>query len=175
MLAVLQYTAHDSLILSRSAVDHGEFWRVLTGNFVHTNTYHLLMNLSGLAVLALLFNGIFPLGLFHLSLLLISLVVGLGMYFRTDLTWYAGLSGTLYGLFIVGAVIAFIKKEYLLSLPLLFVIPIKLVWDNFHPNFTEPSAKLIGATVATDAHLYGILAGFIIGFFLFIFKSRDIA
>ena len=40
----------------RDLIDKGEGWRIITGNLAHTNGWHLLLNLSGLAVLYSLFR-----------------------------------------------------------------------------------------------------------------------
>lgn len=172
LLSILQFFFHDPLLLVRSAILQGEYWRVVTGNFVHTNTNHLLMNLSGLAILALLFNNILKLRLFYLSLVLISIAVGLGVTLHSTLSWYAGLSGMLYGLFMVAAAVAFIKGDLLLSLPLLFFIPAKLILDSYQPSLTHSSASLIGAPVATVAHLYGVLAGLVISIIVLLFRPK---
>ncbi|HET9447441.1 MAG TPA: rhomboid family intramembrane serine protease, partial [Steroidobacteraceae bacterium] len=39
----------------RLAVLHGEYWRLITGHFVHGSTQHLLLNAVGLGLVAALF------------------------------------------------------------------------------------------------------------------------
>lgn len=42
------------LAYRRSAISDGQWWRLITGNLLHTNHWHLLMNLAGLWVLLFL-------------------------------------------------------------------------------------------------------------------------
>ena len=157
-------------LLHRTEIKQGEVWRILTGNLVHTNGYHLMMNLAGLAFICLLFKEYLSIKLFYLSLFLTSLAVGLGIYFiNIELIWYAGLSGALYGLYIVAASTALIQKDYLVSLPVLIGIPAKLIWDSLNDGLTKNSEELIGVPVATDAHIYGLIAGILIAVTLTLF------
>jgi rhomboid family GlyGly-CTERM serine protease len=160
-------------LFHRTGIEQGESWRILTGNLVHTNYYHLLMNLSGLAFICLLFKDFLSVKVYYLSLLITSLAVGLGIYFfSTNLIWYAGLSGSLYGLYMVAASSALKQKDYLTSLPILIGIPAKLIWDSLNSELTDSSAELIGAPVATDAHLYGISAGILISVIILISPKK---
>ena len=150
-------------VLHRTEIQQGEIWRILTGNLVHTNGYHLLMNLGGLAFICLLFKEFLSVNLYYFSLLLTTFFVGLGIYFlNTNLIWYAGLSGSLYGLYMVAASTALKQKDYLVSIPILIGIPAKLIWDSLDDGLTKSSEELIGVPVATDAHIYGLVAGILI-------------
>ncbi len=161
-LGLLQIFQSD-LLFQRDAINKGQVWLLLTGNLVHTNTNHLLMNLAGLSFICFLFKDFISLKLFYISLFITILFVGTGLYFfNPELIWYAGLSGSLYGLYIVAASSALIHKDYLTGLPILIAIPAKIAWDSQHTELTDSSAELIGAPVATDAHIYGLIAGILI-------------
>ena len=148
------------LLFHRDLINSGQLWRLLTGNWVHTNYTHLLMNLTGLSFICLLFKEHINVKIFYSSAIFIMICVGLGLYlFSKQLIWYAGLSGTLYGLYMVAAGAALKHKDYITSLPILVGIPTKLFWDYNHSELTQNSAALIGAPVITDAHIYGLLAG----------------
>ena len=55
--ALLFFTVPNHLLsFDRDLIDKGEGWRIITGNLAHTNGWHLLLNLSGLAVLYSLFR-----------------------------------------------------------------------------------------------------------------------
>jgi len=167
-LMVFLQLFQSNLLFQRDAINDGSLWLILTGNLVHTNHYHLLMNLAGLSFICFLFKNLMSTTLFYAALLMTMLSVGLGLYFfSTHLTWYAGLSGSLYGLYMVAATSAtVIHKDFLTGLPILAVIPAKLAWDAYFPDLTDSSAALIGAPVATDAHLYGLFAGILISFII---------
>lgn len=81
----------------------GEGWRIRTGNLAHTNLWHLLLNLGGLAILYSLFRDYLSGARLPLLMLLLWLAVGLGIWWWCPQTqWYMGLSGSLHGLFVWG-------------------------------------------------------------------------
>ncbi len=166
LLLTLFQVFQSELLFQRNSINNGQLWRLLTGNWVHTNYYHLLMNLTGLGFICLLFKDHFSIKHFYISLLITTIAVGLGLYFFSQqLMWYAGLSGALYGLYIIAASAALQNKDYIASLPILIAIPVKLAWDSQHSDLTNSSAELIGAPIATDAHIYGLIAGIILSLF----------
>nr|WP_238115412.1 rhombosortase [Vibrio cincinnatiensis] len=137
-----------------SAIQQGQWWRILTGNFTHTNFAHLMMNLAGLWAIAFLFRPTPKLLL--MALLLLSGWVGVGVYF-TDITLYVGLSGTLHGLFAL-----FATQEWLYgrknSRWLVFGIIAKVAWEQ-RVGASLGTEMWIEARVATEAHLIGLLGG----------------
>ncbi|MEE9491911.1 MAG: rhombosortase [Gammaproteobacteria bacterium] len=167
LLLIFLQSFQSQLIFHREAIHAGEFWRILTGSFVHTNYFHLFLNLAGIVFIAFLFKDYLSVKTFYVSLFLTSLTVGIGLYcFNKPLQWYAGLSGSLYGLYIVSASFALRSKDYISSLPIIIGIPAKLLFDSIYPNLTEHSAELIGAPIANVAHLYGAIAGLCISIFM---------
>ena len=78
--------------------------------------------------------------------------------------WYAGLSGVLHGLFAWGA-IQDIKAKDKLGWALLIGVIAKVVWEQFSGG-SASSAELIGARVAVEAHLAGVLGGVLFAFAL---------
>lgn len=160
MLILQQFQTE--LLFQRERINDGEYWRILTGNFVHTNHYHWLFNAVGVFVLALLFTSYLNPMQSIISLLWLSLCVGLGLYvFNPNLVWYAGLSGALYGCYIIASTIAIRAKDNWLGLPVLIIMGGKVIWDQFNDSATQISESLIQAPVATDAHLYGAIGAII--------------
>ncbi len=167
LLLILQFF-QDTLVFKRDSINHGEWWRLLSGNLVHTNYPHLALNVSGLLLCGFLFFDYISPRKFLISLIFLCIFVGLGIYyFSPNLMWYAGISGALYGLFIVGGCFAILSKDFITGVPLLVFIPIKILWDLYHGG-NQSSAELIGVPVATEAHLYGMIGAFIIGLYLLI-------
>lgn len=165
----------EALRYEHDAILHGQIWRLLTGNFVHLGWPHLGMNLAGLMLIWLLFGRLFSLGVWLIILIVSSLGVGLGLLLlKPDLVWYVGLSGTLHGLFVAGA-IASIRSGYRLEWLLLLFLAGKLVWEHF--NGAMPgSASLAGGAVIVDAHLYGAVSGLLISAIIMVsgrFRSRS--
>lgn len=85
------------LAFDRDLIAQGEGWRIITGNLAHTNGWHLLLNLSGLAVLYSLFQEYLTGWRLPVLLLLLGTAVGLGIWWGCPQTqWYMGLSGLLH-------------------------------------------------------------------------------
>lgn len=103
------------LEFNRNAINNGEWWRILTGNLMHSNHWHLLLNLGGLLLATLLIGHL--LSWRHFLALTISngVMVSLLIYwFNPDTIYYVGLSGYLHGLFIYGALVG-ISQTYMLK------------------------------------------------------------
>ena len=170
LMLIAQFFQSD-LVFYRDLINTGQWWRLISGNFTHSNYPHLLMNLAGLWILGFLFIDSLSLKTFLLSVTFLSLSVGFGLYlFDLDLQKYYGFSGVLYGLFLVGASTAIVKKDYLTGIAVAIIIIAKVIWDLFNGGSTS-SAEIIGIPVAVHAHLYGILGAIIIGAILILFKK----
>ena len=165
LMIALQFF-QDALVFKRTHIADGEWWRLITGNFVHTNYPHLALNLTGWWIMGLLFFDSFQSKKILLSTFFLSLFTGACLYlFSPNLEWYAGFSGVLYGLFLVGAITAILQKDYLFGFGVAALIIGKVLWGHFIGE-SESSAVLIGVPVATDAHLFGITGAVIVGIFL---------
>lgn len=138
------------------AISDGQWWRILTGNFTHTNIWHLLMNTAGLWVISYLFRPT-RITLF-LSLIIVSLCIGLALIF-SDIQIYLGLSGTLHGLFAYLALSEALsdrKSSWLL----VFGLIAKIAWEQIY-GASDSTSSLISARVAIEAHLAGGAIGLI--------------
>ena len=152
------------LAFDRDLIAQGEGWRIITGNLAHTNGWHLLLNLSGLAVLYSLFQEYLTGWRLPVLLLLLGTAVGLGIWWGCPQTqWYMGLSGLLHGLFVWGAMqdIRFRRHSGWLMLA---GVAIKLGVD-FYSAGESPVSALIGARVHIESHFIGALAGLLLGLF----------
>ena len=166
LLLIINQPLQEYLLFLRENIQHGEVWRVWTGNLVHSNYYHLGMNLVGLWLFIFIFKPFINSTQLFIVLALLITGVGMGLYYLSpELMWYAGISGALYGLFIVGSVYALLHKDFITGLPVIIVIPVKIIWDHLHDG-GQANADLIGVAVSTDSHIYGISTAFMIGFFL---------
>ncbi|MEZ8168761.1 rhombosortase [Vibrio tasmaniensis 1F-187] len=142
------------VVWDKNAIADGQWWRILTGNFSHTNYSHLLMNLAGLWIISYLFQP--SKKQLALALLVISLVTGVALLF-SSIQIYVGLSGSLHGLFGLFALSEALnvrRSSWLLVLGLI----VKIAWEQLvGPSST--TGELINARVAIEAHLAGALAG----------------
>ena len=142
---------------ARPAIDDGQWWRLLTGNLLHTNTWHLVMNLAGLAILAALHGEHYRRRSLWLFSLANASAVGLCLYlFSPTMDYYVGLSGYLHGLLLWGA-LHDIGKGYRSGYLLAVGVIGKTLYEQWY-GASEQVAQLINASVAVDAHLYGVLA-----------------
>jgi rhomboid family GlyGly-CTERM serine protease len=149
------------LEFDRSAIYQGQWWRILTGHFLHTNSWHLVMNLGGLALIMLL-HGMYyrPIQLW-LHLLLGSTLIGLAILFWSpQITIYVGLSGWLHALLVSGCCID-IQRQWSSGWLILAAVFGKVIWEQWQ-GASQDVVTLIEAEVATDAHLYGAVVGLLL-------------
>ncbi len=147
-----------SVEFDRSLIASGQWWRLISGNLAHTNSYHMWLNLAGLMVLASLHGDHFSkkwlVGLF----IGLALATGMGLFvFAPNTERYVGLSGMLHGLFVIGAV-ADCRKGWKSGYLLLLGVAIKVGYEQTFGASPELEA-LIHARVATESHLIGALSG----------------
>ena len=170
-LLITQYF-RDDLVFHRNAIELGQWWLVLSGNFVHSNYPHLFLNLTGLWIFGLVFFDNLPLKTFIISTLFLSASVGIGLYiFNPELQKYYGFSGVLYGLFLVGATTAILAKDWLTSITVALLIIGKIIWDLIYGG-SSSSAELIGVPIAVHAHLYGAIGALFISIGLYLTQLR---
>ncbi|MCF2949010.1 rhombosortase [Paraglaciecola aquimarina] len=170
LLWLLEPASHEIFPYDRTAIINGQWWRVISGHFLHTNIMHLVLNITGLILLWALHGHYYNYQTFGIIILL-CLGTSLGIFiFANELLWYVGLSGILHGLFIFGAYWDISKN--MKTGWLLFII----VWLKvLHEQIVGPSddiQKLIEANVAIDAHLFGTISGTIIVLALYLRKSK---
>lgn len=140
------------------AIFAGEWWRMLTGNFVHLGFSHVFLNLAGMWFIYFLFQVLRSTHLAAWTFLTSAMVVSSGLlWISTEVDWYVGLSGILHGLF-VAAVLADYHRHSRESLVLLSAIILKLGYEQFFGSVPGSSWASQG-NVIVDAHLYGAVGG----------------
>ncbi len=160
-LAVMQVPPMNELAYwYRDAIADGQVWRILTGNLTHTNLWHLAMNACGFVIIAFIYRHHIRPRLYTLLTLVISTIIGLAVWW-TDTMAYAGISGTLHGLFAWGAIQDIRQKDHYGWL-LLVGILIKIGQELYFGG-SESTSSLINARVAIEAHAVGLVAGIILG------------
>lgn len=164
-LAGLFQTITEPLLqFDRNAIAQGEWWRLISSQFIHYGVYHLLMNAAALVIInvALWRDAAVK---HYLATLFICLVgTGIGLwFFDPELFFYAGLSGTLHGLIIAGLLLTLPQTPRINALALL-VIWGKVIYE--HTPWFDPQHALLPVPVAVDAHLWGSVAGTFAGLIL---------
>lgn len=168
ILFALDQPIVDLLAYDRYGIESLESWRWLSSSLVHTNGFHLVLNIAGLTMLWALHGEHYRPLLFIKIFLWCSLGTSIGIYCLSPyLIWYVGLSGTLHGLFVWGAcmdLIKGLKSGWIL----LAGIGAKLTYEQLFGGSPEV-AELIGASVAVDAHLYGAVSGLLLFAIMWLF------
>jgi rhomboid family GlyGly-CTERM serine protease len=148
----------DLLIYNRSLITAGEYWRIISGHFFHSNANHFLLNVAAVALLWALHGQYYSYKNYLLVFLTSAIICSLGIYwFSVNIELYVGLSGVLHGFFVWGALMDIKHKEKTGYLLLMGVMA-KVIHEQIYGASADVEI-LIGASVATDAHLYGATGG----------------
>jgi rhomboid family GlyGly-CTERM serine protease len=157
---VVQVLAPESLTLLRYQsleVSEGEWWRIVSANFCHSNWNHFLLNMAGLLLMDYLFQPLNTLLQRTLLLIFCILTNVILIHIFLDMHWYVGLSGALHGFLLGNALIA-LPKARLICGAIILVVVIKLIVElNFEIN--SATADFIEANVVEEAHLFGAISG----------------
>jgi len=137
-------------------IEQSEFWRVVTGHWIHFNWQHLLLNGLGLVLCVGIARPTWSIGRWTVYNLLLA--IGISMlftWFNPELGWYVGYSGVLFGVFLLSAFELF-KTERIMALLLGLGVCSKVALEQMSP-MTVTSSDIIGVPVIIDAHLYGLV------------------
>ena len=156
----------------RELVLQGQWHRLITANLVHTNHWHLLLNLSSIAVQWLLFCGLWRPRTWCVVAVVTTIGNIVGMHwFSPDTHWYVGMSGALYGSAVAGACALLLNREFLVGGVLWAYLNGRIVWEQFTGSPADLAA-IIDAPVAIDAHLWGLVSGYLAVALLLLMKYR---
>lgn len=155
--------ARAALRFDRDAIDAGEWWRLLTGNFVHLGWWHLFLNEMGLLVLLLLCPERLSAWVWARRIVLIGLGMSAGLYYFVPGTrWYVGMSGAIHGLFLLGLGRQIVAERDLIAAGCLAYLVGKIAWEMVAGVPVSDEAA-IGGSVLVESHLYGSLSALIYG------------
>lgn len=171
LLSLLPEPFQSALRYSRTAIATGEYWRLITGHLLHSNGWHLLMNLGGLLLAMLLHSACFNYRQLIVQWLFCAVIISALLYVgSTSIHYYVGLSGLLHAMLTLGA-LKDIQLKMSTGWLLLAGLIAKVSWEQWHGPDAE-LANLINASVATDAHLYGVASAILLWLLLQLFKKR---
>jgi rhomboid family GlyGly-CTERM serine protease len=148
-----------NLVYLRSEITNGAVWRVLSGQLVHHNAIHLLLNIAGLMIVWLIGGREYPGLRFVLMSLIVAVFTGCLLYFcEPQLHYYLGFSGALHGVAVVIAT-RLMARGLAIGYLLGMAIIVKLTWEYVSTDAIASTAALIGLRVATEAHFWGAVSG----------------
>ena len=155
--------ARHALRYDRQMILQGQVWRLITGNFVHLGPGHFLEDMAGMVLLWLLFEDALAGWRMPAVLLAGSAAVGIGLLVGDPgVDWYVGISGALDTLWAAGS-LRLIRRRDRFGWILIAVLLAKLAYEQLFGPLPF-STVTTGGNVVVDAHLYGALAGALIGF-----------
>jgi rhomboid family GlyGly-CTERM serine protease len=144
-----------ALRYDRGALAAGQWWRLLTGHWVHLGLRHAVLNALGLALMWALFARDYsPRQWFGIVLgAILAIDAGLWLWDST-LQWYVGSSGVLHGVMAAGT-LAHLKRREPDGWLLMGFLAGKLAYEHL----VGPLPFSGTADVVVDAHLFGVLGG----------------
>jgi len=162
MAIAAQFVGVDALAFDRTAIESAEYWRLVSAHLVHTNEAHLMINLAGVLALWLLQGDDYN----ARDYLTVTFACAVGLsaclyYLDSSISWYAGLSGILHGLFAWGVTADLRARRHIGAVLVVGLLAKLLLEQNF--GAAAASERLIGYPVVVDAHLYGAAIGSLIG------------
>ncbi len=162
-----------ALSFDRSQILHNwQWWRVLTGSFVHLGWYHYLLNAMGLVVLVLLCPEALKPWIWVRRVCVIAIVMGLCLLvFVPSLSNYVGMSGVIHGLFVLGLMPQVLKRD-LIALGCLSYLVGKIGFELVAGGPVSDESAL-GGRVVVESHLFGTLAAFAYGLVFRSFRGNE--
>lgn len=159
MLTVCENPLFALLSLEASKVTGGEYWRLLTANFVHFGWAHTLMNVAAFLLCSFAFFNDVSFKKYGLLVLWCCLGVGVGVFFFSpEYSPYAGLSGAIHGLIVAGLLQT---RAYPMWIKVcgLILLTGKLIQENLPGYEATDLQELIPVAIAVESHVYGAIAG----------------
>jgi rhomboid family GlyGly-CTERM serine protease len=162
LLALGGDVARQALRYDAGAIAAGQWWRLLTGNFVHLGWWHLFLNEIGLLVLVLLCPEVLSPAVWVRRVVCLGVGMSLGLYFFVPGTgWYVGMSGVIHGLFLLGLGRQVLQRDLIAVCCLAYLLG-KIGWELYSGAPVSDEAA-IGGKVLVESHLYGSLSALVYG------------
>lgn len=146
-----------ALRYDRDAIGTGQWYRLISGHWLHLGWLHAGMNAAAVWLLTAIDTQSSSLRINIQRAVLLSIAVALGLFFlQPDLVWYVGFSGVLHGLFMIVFVRMAWQRRDAFAIALLVLLLGKLVWEHYYGALTQDT---LDAPVIVAAHSYGAIAG----------------
>lgn len=152
-----------ALSFQPEAIGRGQWWRLVTGHYVHFTAYHTVINALGCALVSAFLFKDDRLWAWGGALVVLPLVISLGFLAEAGaIDEYRGFSGALYGLLILGLLLNVHEQPWLYGSVALALVG-KIVYEQMPGYDVLYLEDRIGVPVAVNAHLYGVVGGIAMG------------
>jgi len=142
-------------------ISYKGLWQWITSSLVHWNWMHWFLNISNLFILIFLFEDAWSSKKFIFLFSIFSFFIILSLYiYSSDIKYYVGMSGVLYGMAIYGALKTFFKQQIISTIVLIY-IGMKLNIDKTVNHYMGVDILLGNMKVIEDVHWYGAISGLI--------------
>jgi rhomboid family GlyGly-CTERM serine protease len=147
-----------ALRFDRPGILEGDWWRLISGHFVHLGGAHFALNAAGLGLVWYLVGRSFNGSRWLLIVIACLLGMDLGFWFlKPQLSWYVGLSGLLHGLLAAGLAEK-LRQPDIETFILAALLLGKLAFEQLSGPLPG-SEGTAGGPVVVDAHLFGAVSG----------------
>lgn len=144
----------EALVLERTALAAGQWWRLWSGHLAHLDAAHAAVNLAALALLAAAASRMRCLAALLGASVLLMPAISLGVLLADPgLQWYAGLSGLLHA----WAAWLLLRRGGAPGAAGLCLLAAKLLWEML-----PGAAAGEGFPVVVEAHRVGAVAGLLL-------------
>jgi len=138
-----------------------EYWRAVTGHFVHLGWGHFWLNSAGVIGVWWLYGDQYSARLWALIFLTCCLGISIGfLVLDPQLDYYVGLSGVLHGLLCAGAARSCMQGKEVGDVIILAGLASKIIFEQTL-GAVPLTEGLSGDTVIVNAHFYGAIWGLI--------------
>ncbi|WP_141433277.1 rhomboid family intramembrane serine protease [Bacillus sp. 03113] len=138
---------------------HGELWRIVTPIFMHSGFPHVLFNSFSLILFGPALERMLGKSRFLFLYLLTGILANVATFFFNPLTFvHVGSSGAIFGLFGFYVAIVVLKKELISRGNAQIILTVTII--GLIMTFIQPQINI-------TAHIFGFLAGLVIGIIAF--------
>lgn len=142
----------------------GQYWRLVTPIFIHSSFPHMLFNSFSLVLFGPALEQLLGKGKFILVYLISGIAANFATLLLEPLTYiHVGASGAIFGLFGCFVAIILFRKDLISQANTQIIITITVI--GVIMTFLQPNINV-------TAHLFGLLAGFLVGCALLSNKKR---
>lgn len=158
LLAGVQFFP-ETLLWQREKILDGEFWRLLTGHWLHLNVSHFALNFIAGLVLVIWVKPHVRTAEIALQLFLLSLLLGLCLLqFVPQLSWYGGLSGILHGFLCLYSIRLFFLQRSRWWAGIFLLVWLKIAVEQ-HAGSSAQVVSFNDFPVILEAHILGAILG----------------